>query len=424
LYGYLLNLKKILKMRSLINPSRLFLVISLVIPFAVGFAPVVETKTLPYAKEQIGLLKAGKVTTEVYTAKPHDNYYIIARKYGLGSRYLMSLNKAKSPYLNINDKVTISRVIIPASSHDGLIINLPEKKLYHFTKGRLLKTYGVAVGKPSTETPMGNYSILYKTEAPEWHVPLSIQKEMAASGKEVKTVVPPGPGNPLGNWWMAIGNGIGIHSTNAPASIGYSVSHGCIRMRPRSAQELFKKVKVKTPVKIIYQPLKIGVDKENRVYLEVYPDMYSRNINYTEATRYLLKQSNLDANIDWNSVSLAIRSGQGVPYLISKGTPVVQPTETPAVKLTPLPVISPSAKPTPVPSPTAEPTSVPLPTAIPSVYVPTPVPPEPTLNPTAIPYPEPTEKPIDIIVKPRPTPARVSPSVTPTPFFLDNTHPR
>lgn len=466
-------------MLPVLKPSKLFVLVSLILPFSFCFVTNVETKTIQYPsksfnKEQIGLLKAGKVKKEIFFARPKDNYYKIGRKFGLSAKYLMSINNVKSPYLYVKDPVIIKQFIEPESSQTGLIINLPEQKLYHFSDGKLLKTYGVAVGLPTWQTPMGNFSILYKTKAPDWHVPVSIQKEMAEKGETVKKIVPAGPGNPLGNWWMAIASGIGIHSTNAPSSIGYSVTHGCIRMKPKSAEDLFKKVKVKTPVKIIYQPVKIGVDDNSNVYLEAYRDVYSRNINYPNTTNMLLKESNLAGNINWDTVSKVLRARLGIPVLISKVvstrpivpsvTPTSVPTLGPSVAPTSVPTLIPTAtpeslqptvKPTNKPDdinpyisptekpidiiPSVKPTSVPrlIPTTTPSSVQPTV---KPTNKPSDInPYVSPTEKPIDIIpsVRPRPT---VTPFYNPAPFheritptvkpsagkddFLDTTHPR
>jgi lipoprotein-anchoring transpeptidase ErfK/SrfK len=63
--------------------------------------------------------------------------------------------------------------------------------------------------------------------------------------------IPPGPDNPLGTRWMAIYGTVGIHGTNNPASIGYSVSHGCIRMRIPDVEELFDMVTIGTPVTVV-----------------------------------------------------------------------------------------------------------------------------------------------------------------------------
>ena len=64
--------------------------------------------------------------------------------------------------------------------------------------------------------------------------------------------IPPGPGNPLGTRWMGISApAVGIHGTPDPASIGYSVSHGCIRMLIPEVEWLFNQVDVGTPVYIV-----------------------------------------------------------------------------------------------------------------------------------------------------------------------------
>ena len=61
-----------------------------------------------------------------------------------------------------------------------------------------------------------------------------------------------GPGNPLGTRWMGISAPyVGIHGTPDAASIGYSASHGCIRMRIPDAEWLFSHVEIGTPVFII-----------------------------------------------------------------------------------------------------------------------------------------------------------------------------
>jgi L,D-transpeptidase ErfK/SrfK len=64
--------------------------------------------------------------------------------------------------------------------------------------------------------------------------------------------VPPGPGNPLGTRWMGLtAPGVGIHGTPDSGSIGYSVSHGCIRMLIPDAEWLFDHVVIGTPVFIV-----------------------------------------------------------------------------------------------------------------------------------------------------------------------------
>jgi hypothetical protein len=106
-------------------------------------------------------------------------------------------------------------------------------------------TFGVATGQAIYPTPLGQFEILTKQENPWWYPPDSPW----AAGL---TPVPPGPGNPLGTRWMGISApGVGIHGTPDAASIGYSASHGCIRMRIPDAETVFAHVSVGTPVFIV-----------------------------------------------------------------------------------------------------------------------------------------------------------------------------
>jgi L,D-transpeptidase ErfK/SrfK len=103
----------------------------------------------------------------------------------------------------------------------------------------------VATGQSVYPTPLGNFQIVVKWMNPWWYPPNSA---WAAGEKPV----PPGPNNPLGTRWMGISSpGVGIHGTNNDASIGYSVSHGCIRMHVTDAEWLFNHVDIGTPVFIV-----------------------------------------------------------------------------------------------------------------------------------------------------------------------------
>ena len=113
-------------------------------------------------------------------------------------------------------------------------------------RGVKVKMLGVAVGTSTYPTPLGRYEIITKQANPWWYPPNSAW----AAGQ---SPVPPGPGNPLGTRWMGISSpGVGLHGTPDAASVGYSASHGCIRMRIPDAEWLFMHVRVGTPVWIIH----------------------------------------------------------------------------------------------------------------------------------------------------------------------------
>ena len=156
------------------------------------------------------------------------------------------------------DGVTL---VLPAPQAESLriVINLPARRLALVEGETLVASWPVAVGKPSTPTPVGNFRILQMAKDPTW----------APKGGPV---VPPGPHNPLGTRWMRISaDGYGIHATNDPRSIGHARSKGCIRMHVADAEDLYARVAVGIPVEIVYE-LQGWEDGRGPVS---YPDLYA-----------------------------------------------------------------------------------------------------------------------------------------------------
>lgn len=126
-----------------------------------------------------------------------------------------------------------------------IVIRRSANRLFLYNGMRYLRTFGVATGQTQYPTPLGRFRIVVKWKNPWWYPPDS------PWAKDLDPV-PPGPSNPLGTRWMGISSpGVGIHGTPEPGSIGYSVSHGCIRMRISDAEWLFEKVPVGTTVFIV-----------------------------------------------------------------------------------------------------------------------------------------------------------------------------
>ncbi|MGH3034115.1 MAG: L,D-transpeptidase family protein, partial [Gaiellaceae bacterium] len=126
-----------------------------------------------------------------------------------------------------------------------VVVRRESRTLALYDGERLVRRFGVAVGLPEYPTPLGRFEIVTKQRDPWWYPPDSDWAEGAEP-------VPPGPGNPLGTRWMGLSVGaVGIHGTPDAASIGYSASHGCIRMRIADAEWLFERVDVGTPVAVV-----------------------------------------------------------------------------------------------------------------------------------------------------------------------------
>jgi len=219
--------------------------------------------------------------------------------------------------------------IVPTELSQGLVINLPELLLYQFYMGVYQRRYALAVGKRTWPTPTGTYSILDKRKNPTWNVPESIQEEMWNQGKEVLEKVPPGPQNPLGKYFLGTSaDGVGIHATNRPWSIGSYVSHGCIRMLPDEIAQLFPQVDVGTLVKIIYQPVKMALTRNGQIFLEAHPDIYRQKIDYLDYVKKVAKNHQLEDRIDWQKVKTILKIKEGIAKEINKEP---KPTRSAAV---------------------------------------------------------------------------------------------
>jgi lipoprotein-anchoring transpeptidase ErfK/SrfK len=126
-----------------------------------------------------------------------------------------------------------------------IVIRRGSNGLYLYDGSQLVRSFGVATGQSQYPTPLGLFRVVDKQLNPWWRPPDS---EWAEGLKPI----PPGPGNPLGTRWMGLSApGVGIHGTPDAASIGYSASHGCIRMRISDAEWLFGHVDWGTPVYIV-----------------------------------------------------------------------------------------------------------------------------------------------------------------------------
>jgi lipoprotein-anchoring transpeptidase ErfK/SrfK len=127
-----------------------------------------------------------------------------------------------------------------------IVIGRDSHRLRLYNGRRLVRQFGVATGQSAYPTPLGTFEIVTMQRNPWWIPPPTSEWARGA------VPIPPGPGNPLGTRWMGLSAAaVGIHGTPDAASIGYSASHGCIRMRVPDAEWLFEHVDVGTPVAIV-----------------------------------------------------------------------------------------------------------------------------------------------------------------------------
>ena len=157
--------------------------------------------------------------------------------------YMLKTNQRTSlPLLT----TSVPADVTPETFGPVVVVFRESNRLTLFDGRRALRSFGIATGTAQYPTPLGNYSIATMQRDPWWIPPPD------SDWAQGKKPVPPGPGNPLGTRWMGTTAPlVGIHGTPDAASIGYSASHGCIRMRVPDAETLFGEVSVGTPVLIV-----------------------------------------------------------------------------------------------------------------------------------------------------------------------------
>ncbi len=143
-----------------------------------------------------------------------------------------------------------------------IVVDVTRLRLTLYVEDKAVKEYPVAIGKWHTPTPIGEFAIIEKHYA---------------------------PGGAFGSRWMGLNvpwGGYGIHGTNRPWSIGWTVSAGCIRMFNEDVEELFELVPVKTRVAII------GYEPEGDITRSLRPGDTGKDV---QILQYHLRRESFDA---------------------------------------------------------------------------------------------------------------------------------
>jgi len=257
---------------------------------------------------------------KTYVVQNGDSLELIGAKHGVFWKNIVKENNI-DPKLPLPEGATVTinnRKIVPKIIQNGIIINIPDRTLYYFKDGRLTAIpvgVGLAYAENSMswQTTMGAFKIKKKRKNPTWYVPDSIQREMELKGKPVEESIPPGPDNPLGRFALETSiPGILIHETIRPKSVYRYLSHGCIRVLPEHMEPLFNMVDVGTPGEIIYEPVKLAVSNNNKIYLEVRTDMYRKIKSRSEHTRMMIQDRGVADKVDWEKVDRVIKEQSGI----------------------------------------------------------------------------------------------------------------
>ncbi len=262
-------------------------------------------------------------------ARQQETLLDIARRFDLGQNEILYANPKVDRWIPGEGTIVTlpARFLLPPGERKGIILNLPEMRLYYFhkvgpSKSPMVTTHPVSVGRMDWNTPLGRARISSKQQDPSWRPPASLKSEAAAEGESLPDVVPPGPENPLGRYAMRLSiPGYLIHSTNKPYGVGMRVTHGCIRMYPEDIEVFFQIVPINTPVQIINHPVKVGW-KANTLFMEVHPQMdedQAQNINLAHLAYEMIIDAieGKDAILDIPTIKKALKEKSGMPLPIT-----------------------------------------------------------------------------------------------------------
>lgn len=293
-----------------------------------GFTFLILTLLAPSSSEALtfNLPAQGNIIGEVTetTVEYGDSLSTIGRRFDIGGYEMVEAN----PEASYSDpapgtRLTIpSQFILPSGPQKGIVINLAEMRLYFYhPNGYQVSTYPVGIGQDGWLTPLGKTSIVRKRTDPTWVVPDSILANRRAHGDPIPPTMPPGPDNPLGQYAMNLGfKNIVIHGSPFPHGIGVRKSHGCINMLNEDIEELYPHVAMGTPVRIIHEPVKVGV-LNDQLFLEAHvpleESVYQEGISLKNKFQNALKNTNYNSyKVHWNQIEMHAEQANGLPQLI------------------------------------------------------------------------------------------------------------
>lgn len=277
-----------------------------------------------YEKNYVGEMREHRAVFE-------DTLIHLARKYNLGFVEMRAANPNLDPWIpGAGAKVVVpSRHLIPNAPRDGVIINLPEMRLYAFVNGdKPPSTFPIGIGREGLGTPIGSTKIVRKKIGPTWRPTDRMRRE----DPKLPASVPPGPENPLGTHALYLGwPQYAIHGTNRPYGIGRRVSSGCIRLYPESIKKLFAIIPLGIPVHVVNQPIKVTWIGDS-LYLEAHPNLEQalmmeetgriehHNLSNSDVELIMRIAGDSQEYLNWPRIRRAVRERFGYPIRIARRT--------------------------------------------------------------------------------------------------------
>ncbi|MCK8516425.1 L,D-transpeptidase family protein [Methylonatrum kenyense] len=266
---------------------------------------------------------------QIVEARDEDTLLDIGRRYGIGFEAMRMANPGVDIWIpgEGTEVVIPSRYILPPGPRKGLVINLPEMRMYYYPEPKpgerpVVETYAISVGRLDWSTPIGTTRVTGHVKDPAWYPPASVRERHANEGRSLPRRVDPGPDNPLGR--HAIGLDIPsyfIHGTNRPAGVGMRVTHGCIRMFPEDIEYIFNRLPRGTEVRIMNEPYKVGW-ASGQLFVQAFPPMEEDDLDearsYNKAVQEVVKvlDQHPAGRVDRDQLRAAIQTSNGLPVAI------------------------------------------------------------------------------------------------------------
>lgn len=270
-----------------------------------------------------------------YVVQEGDTLLDVGRHFDLGYNEMTSANPGVDPWMPSPGEVLLipTEYVLPEARPHGVIVNIPEMRLYHYQAGGVVVTYPVGLGRDDWRTPEGTFKIRGKTENPTWVIPESIRAEHIRERNDPRTFIAGGdPENPLGHYRLELTLPLyALHGSNMPWGVGMQVSHGCIRLYNEDIAVLFREVPVGSPGEFLYQPVKVG-SRNDDVFVEVHPDIYQLRGDLVEEARRLLERRGWLDRVDENRLRQAVAAQSGLPVAIGSLAVAVQQEQAEATE--------------------------------------------------------------------------------------------
>jgi L,D-transpeptidase ErfK/SrfK len=245
----------------------------------------------------------------------------VAQRYNLGLNAVVAANPGvedNTPFINAHLRIP-TQFLLPPLARKGIVINLPEMRLYFYPGNGEVMTFPVGIGKIGKTIPITNTAITRKVVNPTWTPTPSIREFNRDQGIELPRSMGPGPDNPLGPYaiYLRVPTYL-IHSTIFPESIGRRASFGCIRMNEGDIRQFFPLVEPGMPVAIIDMPTKIAWEGD-KLYIESHPPLEERGSSGLSGIVDEIQQSIPNGQVvlvDWQAISYLSNQPDGVPHEI------------------------------------------------------------------------------------------------------------